>query len=170
MTHSVVAVCNDTVWVTIRPIRPDDKARLSAGQRRLSPASAHARFLSPKPRFTSAELRYLTEVDGVDHVALALAEGDDIIGVGRFVRSAADPTSAEVAVVICDALQGRGLGTMLGLELAEAARARGIEHFTATMLPDNVPALRLLERITHHLHSELHDGVRELVADLDLAA
>lgn len=156
--------------VTIRPIRPDDKARLSAGLSRLSPASAHARFLSPKPRFTSAELRYLTEVDGIDHVALALAEGDDIIGVGRFVRSADDPTSAEVAVVICDALQGRGLGTMLGLALADAARQRGIEHFTATMLPDNVAALRLLTRITRHLHSELHDGVRELVADLDLAA
>lgn len=150
----------------IRPIRPSDKPRLQAGVARLSAESAHARFLSAKPRLTTAELRYLTEVDGVDHVAFVLEEGDCLVGVGRFVRSASDPTSAEVAVVIGDEVQGRGLGTLLGLALADEARSLGVQHFTATMLPENVAAVRLLRRITTHLRSELHDGVRELVADL----
>lgn len=150
----------------IRPIRPSDKACLQLGVARMSPATAHARFLSSKPKLTAAELRYLTEVDGVDHVAFVLDTGDGLAGVGRFVRSRTDPTSAEIAIVIADARQGQGLGTLLGLALADEARALGIQHFTATMLPDNTAALKLLRRITTHLHSELHDGVRELVADL----
>ena len=60
----------DGAQVLIRPIRPDDKGMLSDGLRRLSPESAQRRFLTPKRSFSRTELRYLTEVDGRDHVAL----------------------------------------------------------------------------------------------------
>ncbi len=56
--------------VCIRPIRPDDKWQLQEGLKRLSLETIHRRFLAAKPRFSSAELRYLTEVDGVNHIAL----------------------------------------------------------------------------------------------------
>jgi GNAT superfamily N-acetyltransferase len=153
--------------LTLRDISPGDKALLAAGLARLSPRSAHARFLAAKPRFSSSELRYLTEVDGHDHAALVAVDAlGRIVAVGRYVRHVDDPTSAEVAVVVCDDLQGLGLGTRLGLRLAERARGAGIEHFTAIMLPDNTPALRLFSRISAHLRSSYHDGIRELIADL----
>jgi RimJ/RimL family protein N-acetyltransferase len=163
----------DGTQVLIRPIRATDKALLARGLSLLSPASIHARFLSPKPRFSSAELSYLTEVDGLDHVALVAVDAREpthLIGVARFVRDCEHPDAAEAAVVLGDLWQGMGLGRTLGLALAEEARARGIRRFTATMLPSNTPALRLFRRISDHLESQVHDGVRELVAELYAAA
>ncbi len=112
--------------VRIRPIRPEDKALLKWGLAHLSPATIQRRFLTPKPRFTAAELRYLTEVDGHDHVALvAIDEDGDLLGVGRFVRLE-DPAEAEIAIVIADPMQGQGLGTRIGYELVEEAVRHGI--------------------------------------------
>ncbi len=150
----------------IRPIRPTDKELLQSGLSALSQKSVHARFLSPKSKFTAKELEYLTEVDGHDHVALIACEGDRMLGVARFIRDEQDPTSAEVGIVIADHLQGQGLGTLMGLALADEARAVGVQHFTAIMLPENRSAVRLFERISSRLRTSLHDGVRELVADL----
>ena len=137
--------------VRIRPIRPEDKALLKWGLAHLSAATIQRRFLSPKPRFTEAELRYLTEVDGHDHVALvAVDEDGDLLGVGRFVRLE-DPTEAEIAILIADPFQGQGLGTRLGYELVEEALRHGIERFTATMQGDNRPAHRLMAKLTARL-------------------
>ena len=137
--------------VRIRPIRPEDKALLKWGLAHLSAATIQRRFLSPKPHFTDAELRYLTEVDGHDHVALVLIdEDDDLVGVGRFVRLE-DPAEAEIAIVIADPFQGQGLGTRLGYELVEEAVRHGIERFTATMQGDNRPAHRLMAKLTSRL-------------------
>jgi GNAT superfamily N-acetyltransferase len=165
-------VLRNGLRVHIRPIRPSDKGALALGLTRLSEASRYRRFLSPKPRFSSAELRYLTEVDGHDHVALVAVLADDpavIVASGRWVRDAAEPQTAEVAVVVADALQGQGLGTALGRELAGAARAHGIARFSAVMLPENTPALRLFRSISDHLDHRVSGGVRELVAVLDTA-
>ena len=60
----------DGTPILIRPIEPSDKARLSVALGRLSDATIYRRFLAAKPRLSSAELRYLTEVDGRDHIAL----------------------------------------------------------------------------------------------------
>jgi RimJ/RimL family protein N-acetyltransferase len=137
--------------VRIRPIRPEDKALLNWGLSRLSDATVQRRFLSPKPRFTDAELRYLTEVDGHDHVALvAIDEDGDLVGVGRFVRLE-DPPEAEIAIVVADPLQGQGLGTRLGHALVEEAIRHGVERFTATMQGDNRPAHRLMAKLTARL-------------------
>ncbi|MCW3017193.1 MAG: GCN5-related N-acetyltransferase [Solirubrobacterales bacterium] len=151
----------------IRDIRADDKQLLAEGLSHLSPASVHARFLAAKPRLTSRELRYLTEVDGRDHVALIAFDTDgDLVAVARYVRHLEDPTTAEVGLVVCDRLQGQGVGTRLGLHLADRARRNGIEHFSAIILPENQAALRLFTRISARLHTAFHDGVRELVGDL----
>ena len=77
-----------------RHIRPDDKGRLAAGLQRLSPESRHRRFLMPKPRFSSSELRHLTEIDGFDHVAIVAVSAADpevFYAVARFVRLNDDP-------------------------------------------------------------------------------
>jgi GNAT superfamily N-acetyltransferase len=157
----------------IRRIAPSDKQGLVAGLGRLSERSVYQRFLSPKPRLSSSELQYLTEVDFYDHyalVAVLAAAPDVIVGVGRWVRSEDEPGDAEAAIVIADDLQGRGVGTALGRALAEAARERGVRRFTATMLPTNVAAHRLFAKISSHLQLTRAHGVDELVAPLPAAA
>jgi RimJ/RimL family protein N-acetyltransferase len=155
--------------VLIRPITADDKPLLARGMAALSPQSARLRFLAPKHRLTLAELRYLTEVDQVDHYALVAVLADDpttMAGVGRWVRDREHPDAAEVAVVVGDCHQRQGLGTALGAALADGARARGIARFNAAMLPENAAAQRLFAHISGRLSTRADRGTYELVADL----
>ena len=161
----------DGAPVQIRPIRSTDKELLSEGLRRLSDDSVHRRFLSPKRSFSGSELRYLTEVNAVDHVALIALDPTrperELLAVGRFVRLSEDPEAAEIAIVVGDDWQGRGLGSLLGGHLVHAARNRGIKRFTATMAADNRPAHRLMARLTSRLEQRhAGGGVDELVLDL----
>ena len=135
----------------------------------LSPRSARLRFLAPKTHLTLSELRYLTEVDHVDHYALVAVLADDpttMAGVGRWVRDAEHPDRAEVAVVVGDCYQRQGLGTALGSALADGARALGIGSFTAIMLAENIAAQRLFAHISGRLSTRFEGGNYELVADL----
>jgi RimJ/RimL family protein N-acetyltransferase len=167
----VIERLQDGAPVVIRPIRPQDKQMLAEGLRRLSPESVQRRFLTPKRSFSRTELRYLTEVDGRDHLALVVESPRDpvhrLIAVGRFVRLHDDPDAAEVAITVADDWQGRGLGSLLGWHLAHGARVRGISRFTATMAADNRPAHRLMAKLTDHLEQRhTGHGVDELVLDL----
>ena len=161
----------DGAPVLIRPIRPDDKGMLADGLRRLSPESAQRRFLTPKRSFSRTELRYLTEVDGRDHVALVVepfgAAERRLIAVARFVRLQDDPEAADVAFTVADDWQNRGLGSLLGELIADEARRLGIRRFTATMASDNRPAHRLMAKLTERLEQHhVGGGVDELVLDL----
>lgn len=156
--------------VAIRPIREDDAERLEAAYARLSPESRYRRFLAVKPRLTAEELRYLTDIDGRDHVALIATPVEDpevIIGVGRFVRLQSDPATAEFAIVVDDLHQGEGLGTELLRRLADAAIERGVTCFTATVLADNEPVHRLLRSLSGRFAEQRRDGsVDELTVEL----
>jgi RimJ/RimL family protein N-acetyltransferase len=159
--------------VEIRPIRPDDKALLADGMRHLSQRSAYQRFLSPKHALAGAELRYLTEVDFRDHVAFVAVrpeEPDVLVAVGRWVRLQSDPEVAEIAFVVADDLQRRGLGTALGEALAAAARERGVKRFVATMLPDNLAAHRLFARLAQEGQTALNGSLHELRGDVSPAS
>src|SRR4051794_4882341 len=153
----------------IRPIVPGDAWRLQEGLRRLSRETIQRRFLSAKPRFTTAELRYLTEVDGVDHIALVAVDvtTHHLVAVARAVRLPDDPATGGWAIVVADPLQGKGLGPRRARALVDAARAQGIRRFTATMAGENRAALRLLGHVTDHFErSAIHGGVREVVVEL----
>jgi RimJ/RimL family protein N-acetyltransferase len=162
---------SDDTPILIRPIRPDDKHLLSEGLRNMSRLSVQRRFLSPKTKFSRSELRYLTEVDGRDHVALVAESPTQpvrrLIGVARFVRLPDDLATAEAAIVVADDWHGRGLGSKLAGALAARARGRGVRRFTATMASDNVPALRLMEKLSAELdRRDAGSGIAELVAPL----
>jgi GNAT superfamily N-acetyltransferase len=142
----------DGTPATLRHIRPDDAAELARGFARLSPESRYRRFFGGVNQLTDKILHYLTVVDGRDHVALvatrATDAGEEIgLGVARFVRLAGEPTVAEAAITVVDEVQGRGLGRILSLTLARAARERGIEHFRGEILADNPSARQLLEEV-----------------------
>src|SRR3954451_21257073 len=104
----------DGTPVLVRPIVAEDKPLLVDGLRRISPEASMRRFLSPKVRFTPAELRYLTEVDRHAHIAYVAVVAFDpsqLIAVARSVRVSDD--TAELAVVVGDPWQGLGLGRRL---------------------------------------------------------
>lgn len=140
----------DGTRVRIRPITPADKERLQRGMQALSLESRYRRFMGAKKRLTSAELRYLTEIDHRSHLAwIAVdptAPDQPGVGVARCVRLPDEPAIAEAAITVADSHQGRGLGTVLLRVLVAAARERGIEAFRAYVLADNAPMLHILAR------------------------
>lgn len=159
----------DGTRVRIRPVAPDDKPRLEAAMAQLSLETIRRRFLTAKPSLSAAELRYLTEVDGIEHLALVAVRDDDpdrIAGVARCVRLEPGGVTAEFAIVIGDELQGLGLGGVLAKALADAACAVGIRRFSAVALADNVALERLIDSFATHVERVDEGGVRELVADL----
>jgi RimJ/RimL family protein N-acetyltransferase len=164
---------SDNTLLFVRPIVPDDKQRLLASLKALSEASRRRRFLGPKPSFSASELRYLTEVDGIDHyaiVAVPTGAEEPILAVARFVRDVADPTAAEAAIVVADHLQGKGLGALLARRLSDAARERDIERLTASISSENRPALKLMRKIDERLKGgPVGSSVTEVVARLPVA-
>ncbi|MDQ6915065.1 MAG: GNAT family N-acetyltransferase [Actinomycetota bacterium] len=154
----------------IRPIRPDDNPLIAKAFSLLSDETRTRRFLGPKPRLTQSELRYFTEVDGHDHVALIAVEPEHperVMAVARFVRDPARPDTAEFAIVVGDAYQRQGLGRTLARRLVAEARARDIRRFTAWTLSDNVGAQRLIRSMSEHLtYVPRGGGARELVVEL----
>jgi RimJ/RimL family protein N-acetyltransferase len=134
--------------VVIRPIEPGDRDLLRAGFEQLSEHSRYMRFQAPMASLSDQQLAYLTDVDHHDHealVALAADDGDEIVGVARFVR--VNHAVAECAVVVADEWQARGVATTLLDRLVERAREEGIDRFTALVLAQNNEAVRLLERL-----------------------
>jgi GNAT superfamily N-acetyltransferase len=135
--------------VVIRPVFPDDKDLLREGFHRLSDESRYRRFRVPINELSESQLRYLTEIDHVNHmawVALDTADQDEAaLGVARYVRLADDPSAAEAAVVVADSYQGRGLGTLLLGLLGLSARENGINWFRAYVQEDNRTMLEILK-------------------------
>lgn len=145
----------------IRPIRPDDKAALTAFFERLSPESRRRRFLAPKPRLTARDLAFLTEVDGRDHVALVAVDPDDgIVGVARYAAWRDGSGMAEIAFAVAEDWHGRGLGSALGSRLVEHAGRSGLAGLTASTFVENLPARALLRRLGF-AHARTSDGVAE---------
>jgi RimJ/RimL family protein N-acetyltransferase len=160
----------DGTRVLIRPIEPEDKSRLAVALGHLSAESIRRRFLAAKPTLSPAELRYLTEVDGVQHLALVAvldADPEQIVAVARCVRLEPDGDVAEFAIVVGDPVQQQGLGTVLATALADAACRVGIRRFAATTLADNEAVQRLMDAFATRLeHLARTGGVQELVAEL----
>jgi RimJ/RimL family protein N-acetyltransferase len=136
----------DGTELLIRRVRPDDKRLISEGMERLSPESRYRRFFRPLDHLSARDLVYLTEIDHIDHEALAAIdpENGDLVGVARYVRGA-EPHLAEVSVVVGDPWHRRGVATALLERLADRAREEGITHFVALVMDDNVEAIRLFE-------------------------
>jgi RimJ/RimL family protein N-acetyltransferase len=144
---SIFETLRDGGRIRIRTIRPDDKARLLDGFRHLSRQSIYLRCMRSRRTLTEAELKYLTEVDFVRHVALVVTLPDEpeepIIGVAQFIRldDAGAADGADAAFMVADEHQNRGIGTLLLRHLAAIARDLGVSRLEGDVLPENRPML-----------------------------
>ena len=154
-------VLADGGTVHVRPITPADAGRLQDFHSRLSPQTVYYRFFTPLPRLTEAQVRRFTTVDHVDRVALVAMLGDDIVAVARYDRLP-ETSEAEVAFVVRDDHQGRGLGSVLLEHLAAIAGERGLRRFVAEVLPDNRQMVRVFLDAGYQATRSYDEGVVRL--------
>jgi GNAT superfamily N-acetyltransferase len=135
--------------VLVRPLVAEDRELLREAFDRLGEESRYRRFLAPKRTLSTSELTYLTDVDHVDHEAIAALDAatGEGVGVARYIRLPDRPEVAEAAVTVVDEWQGRGVGHLLLDRLVARAEANGIERFRASMLVSNRVMRHLLEQI-----------------------
>ena len=155
-------VSRDGSDLRIRPIRPDDEPRLVALYGRLSEHTAYQRFFTLMRRLPPSWFHFFANVDYRNRLALVAerdtAAGPELVGVGRYEPTEEEGT-AEVALVVQDGWQGRGLGSLLMEDVLSAAQARGIRRFRAYVLADNERMLRLLRTRVPILERKLEEGV-----------
>ncbi len=150
---SCLTTLPDGTPIRIRPIRADGAAELQRAFHQLSPASRNQRFLARKDRLTADELDFLIHADGRDHLALVVAvlddAGDEVdkIAVARSVRDRADPSVAEIAVIVRDQWHRRGVGEALLAALAGWAWHTGVRRWRAFYWKDNAGIKRLLAKV-----------------------
>lgn len=154
--------------IELRLLRPGDRERLIDGFARMSPQARYQRFHGVRDALTSADLRYLTELDGRSHFALVALDDQTRkgLGVARFVELA--PDIAEPAITVVDEAQGQGLGRLLLERLTAAASERGIRHFRFEVLADNTPMIKLLHEVAPGAR-EHRDGI-EVTIDVPVEA
>jgi RimJ/RimL family protein N-acetyltransferase len=133
----------------VRPIEPTDRDALAAAFATLSADARMRRFLGPKRELSEHELTYLTEVDHQTHEALIALDPDGkIVAVARYaVWPPPSRDSAELAFVVVDAWQRRGIASVLAAQAVARARENGFARLTATTFGDNRPARVLLGRL-----------------------
>jgi RimJ/RimL family protein N-acetyltransferase len=158
--------------VTIRAIRPEDGTQILEEFRELDSHSLYMRFFEMKKEISDSELKFFTEVDFINHVALvAVTEVDGkarVIGGGRYFAydHPAKIRSAEVAFLVHDLYQGQGLATLIMKHLLIIARDSGIAQFEAMVLPRNAKMLSVFSRTGLPTRSSRLDDVIHITLSL----
>jgi RimJ/RimL family protein N-acetyltransferase len=146
-SFSAVELLRDGRRIEIRAIRPSDRAALLAAVDLTSSRSLYRRFFGIKRGFSEKEISYFLNVDFVNHVALVAVTNEGgreiIVGGGRSVVVGLG--TAELAFMIVDEYQGKGLGGALLRHLVALARSAGLRELIAEALPDNVAMLKVFE-------------------------
>ncbi len=146
ITPIPVQVRDGTV-LYLRPVLPGDIERTTSGQVEFSSETLYRRFQSVRSP-TRSLMAYLFEVDYLDHFVFVLTEGVDgpVVADVRFVRDEKNPAEAEIAFIVGDAYQHRGVGTLLMAAISVAAASDGVQRFTARVLTDNYAMRAILDR------------------------
>jgi GNAT superfamily N-acetyltransferase len=154
--------------VEIRAQRAADQAELLAAVGRIGDQSRHRRFFGAKRDFSDKEVAYFLNIDFINHVALVatINEKDHAVIVGGARYVVERPGTAEVAFAVIDAYQGQGLGAALMRHLAALARNAGLRQFTAEVLPDNIPMLKVFEKSGLKVSTKREAGTTHVVLEL----
>jgi len=166
--YSAVELLGGGERIEIRALEPNDEGGLVAAVHRTSAQSLYRRFFGVRRDFSEREVDFFVNVDFVNHVALVAVAQEDgraaIIGGGRYVL--VRPRSAEVAFAVVDEYQGRGIGAALMRHLVTIARAAGLEEFTADVLAENAPMLKVFAKSGLYCVTKREDDVVHLAFQL----
>ncbi|MEU5520752.1 GNAT family N-acetyltransferase [Streptomyces sp. NPDC047860] len=167
-------VLRDGGTARIRPITVDDAERLVSFYEQVSDESKYYRFFAPYPRLSAKDVHRFTHHDFVDRVGLAATIGGEFIGTVRYDRIGTDGTpasapadEAEVAFLVQDAHQGRGVASALLEHIGAVARERGIRRFAAEVLPANTKMIKVFTDAGYTQKRSFEDGVVRLEFDLE---
>ncbi len=156
----------DGTRVHLRAIRPDDAPRLSELYDRLSRHTAYQRFFTVMQRLPPDWARMFASVDYRTRFAVVAEHrgerGPELVGVGRY-EPTDDPETAEVAFVVQDGWQDRGLGTILFSDVLRAGAERGMRRFRAYVLAENRRMLDLITRFGNVKERKTEQGVTEVL-------
>ncbi|MDA8081722.1 MAG: GNAT family N-acetyltransferase [Actinomycetota bacterium] len=162
-------VLSDGGTVKIRPILPSDAHLIEQLHASLSPETIYFRFFSPIPKLSETMLQRFVNVDYSDRMAFVAIFRDEIIAVSRYERLPGR-SEAEVAFLVSDAHQGRGLGSIMLEMLAARASEAGITRFMADTLPENQRMLRVFRGAGYKDSRSFGDGVVRVVFDIEPTA
>ncbi|MEW1757650.1 GNAT family N-acetyltransferase [Streptomyces cyaneofuscatus] len=167
-------VLRDGGTARIRPITTDDAERLVSFYEQVSDESKYYRFFAPYPRLSDRDVHRFTHHDYVDRVGLAVTIGGEFIGTVRYDRindqgrpASAPADEAEVAFLVQDAHQGRGVASALLEHIAAVARERGIRRFAAEVLPANNKMIKVFRDAGYTQRRSFEDGSVHLTLDLE---
>ena len=137
----------DGTELLLRPVLPGDSARTVTGHVEFSGETLYRRFQTTRTP-SPALMHYLFEVDYVDHFVWVVTEPDgSFVADARFVRDPEKPTVAEIAFIVGDSYQGRGIGTFLMGAVSVIDGLDGIETFSARVLSENSPMRAILDHL-----------------------
>ncbi len=170
-------VLRDGATARIRPITTDDAERLVSFYEQVSDESKYFRFFAPYPRLSARDVHRFTHHDYVDRVGLAVTVGGEFIATVRYDRidgrgrpASAPADEAEVAFLVQDAHQGRGVASALLEHIAAVARERGIRRFVAEVLPANTKMIKVFRDAGFTQRRSFEDGSVHLTLDLEPTA
>ncbi|MFG2836322.1 GNAT family N-acetyltransferase [Streptomyces zaomyceticus] len=167
-------VLRDGGTARIRPITADDAERLVSFYEQVSDESKYYRFFAPYPRLSAKDVHRFTHHDFVDRVGLAATVGGEFIATVRYDRidgrglpASAPADEAEVAFLVQDAHQGRGVASALLEHIAAVARERDIRRFAAEVLPANTKMIKVFTDAGYTQKRSFEDGSVRLHLDLE---
>ncbi|MFC3235823.1 GNAT family N-acetyltransferase [Streptomyces nitrosporeus] len=170
-------VLRDGGTARVRPIATDDAERLVSFYEQVSDESKYYRFFAPYPRLSAKDVRRFTHHDYVDRVGLAVTVGGEIIATVRYDRidaqgrpASAPADEAEVAFLVQDAHQGRGVASTMLEHIAAVARERGIRRFAAEVLPANTKMIKVFRDAGYTQQRSFEDGAVHLTLDIEPTA
>ncbi|MFI1016493.1 GNAT family N-acetyltransferase [Streptomyces sp. NPDC020965] len=170
-------VLRDGGTARVRPITTEDAERLVNFYEQVSDESKYYRFFAPYPRLSAKDVHRFTHHDYVDRVGLAVTVGGEFIATVRYDRidgrghpASAPADEAEVAFLVQDAHQGRGIASALLEHIAEVARERGIRRFAAEVLPANNKMIKVFRDAGYTQRRSFEDGSVHLTLDLEPTA
>ncbi|WP_371872092.1 bifunctional acetate--CoA ligase family protein/GNAT family N-acetyltransferase [Phytohabitans houttuyneae] len=166
--RSADVLLTDGTTVHLRQIQPGDAEGIVAMHSRFSERTRYLRYFSPYPRIPERDLQRFVNVDHDAREAFVIQTGGRILAVGRYERLGPEAADAEVALVVEDAYQGRGIGSVLLEHLAAAARDAGISRFVAEVLPENSAMLRVFADAGYQVQRQYADGVVHLTFPIAL--
>ena len=166
--YSAIELLRDGRKVEIRALRTQDKADMLAAIDRTGTESRYRRFFGAKRDFSEKEVAFFLNIDFTNHVALVAVVEEEgravIVAGGRYVT--VRPGVAEVAFTVIDDYQGQGIGAVLLRHLAKIARGAGLKEFTAEILLNNSPMLKVFEKSGLKLLSKREPGVVHVALQL----